>query len=79
MTGAQMQTGLQDPAEFAARATLVKVASPKSAPDLAACFHDRALLRPGSILPTDADGQGAYTLRMVGYSFGGIRFRPSGR
>jgi hypothetical protein len=76
---AQVQTGFQDPAEFAARAARVEVASPKSAPVLAACFRDRALLLPGSTLLADPDGKGAtYTLRVAGYSFEEIRFRPSG-
>lgn len=76
---ARMQTGRQDPAEFAARAERVEIVSASSAPDLAACFRDRALLLPGSTLLADRDGMGAtYTLRVAGYSFGEIRFRPAG-
>ena len=77
---AQAQTGYQDPAEFAARAARVEIASAKSAPDLAACFRDRALLLPGSTLLADTDGKGAtYTLRAAGFTFEEIRFRPAGR
>jgi hypothetical protein len=76
---AQVQTGYQDPAEFAARAERTEIESTRSAPELAACFRDRALLLPGSTLLADPDGQGAtYTLRAAGFSFEEIRFRPAG-
>jgi hypothetical protein len=76
---AQVQTGFQDPAEFASRAARVEISSAKSAPELAACFRDRALLLPGSTLLADRDGQGAtYTLRAAGFTFEEIRFRPAG-
>lgn len=66
---AQVQTGFKDPAEFDARAARVEVASTKSAPALAACFRDRALLLPGSTLLADTYGQGATcTLRAAGLS-----------
>jgi hypothetical protein len=74
------QTGYQDPAEFAARAARVEIASATPATDLGACFRDRALLLPGSTLLADPDGKGAtYALRVAGYSFEEIRFRPAGR
>lgn len=77
---AQVQTGFENPAEFAARADRVEISSAKSAPELAACFRDRALLLPGSTLLADTDGHGAtYTLRAAGFTFEEIRFRPAGR